>query len=244
MRVCRYIFTGLIVILLGVGAEPAQASNAKKIQLSGIADNPTHQVLATVLSAVYEQAGIPMEIRWVPAKRALNEADSGRTDGDIGRIAGTEEIWDNLVQVPTAVMNFKARAYGIQMEPEIRTWSDLKPYRIGIVRGVRFAENATEGMLQVKANSPSQLMRHLINGQVDVAILVDEVALVMLTQDFPDAGVQAISGALYEAPLYHFLHKRHVALIEPLDRALQEMQASGELERLREKALEMLVVSY
>lgn len=222
----------------------AQEASQKTIVLSGIVNNPTHSIMGAVVEAAYERAGIPMEIRWVPAKRALSEANRGDTDGDIGRIEGTEKVWENLVPVPTSYMTFTARAYSNDVHAVIRDWPDLKPYRVGIIRGVRYAEIGTENMKRRKANTPVELMRLLVGNHVDVVIAADEVAHLTIIRKFSGEGIDSVSGPLYEAPIYHFLHRRNENLIGRLDAAIREMVDAGEIDLIRRQALDQMAASF
>lgn len=244
MLACRYLLVGFLIFAGATHGSAKAQDSQKKVVLSGIMDNVTHEIVGAVVAAAYERAGIPMEIRWVPAKRALNEANSGRSDGDVGRIEGTEKVWPNLVPVPTPVMVFKAHAYSTNVDAKINDWSDLKPYRIGIIRGIRYSDIATENMQRKEANSPQQLMHLLINNYVDVVVLTDNVAYLTITRDFPKAGIHPVGGLLANQPLYHFVNRRNRKLVARLDAALQEMTASGEIEKIKQRALNEIALSY
>ena len=51
------------------------------------------------------------------------------------------------------------------------------------------------------------------------------------------AGGISLSPALEHIPLYHFLHERHRELLPRIEKVVREMQASGELERVRQQAM-------
>ena len=51
-----------------------------------------------------------------------------------------------------------------------------------------------------------------------------------------DAALHPLSPALEHIPLYHYLHERHRELVPRVEKAMREMEASGELERVRQEA--------
>lgn len=46
---------------------------------------------------------------------------------------------------------------------------------------------------------------------------------------------------LEHIPLYHFLHERHRDLVHRVEKALRDMQANGELERVRQQAMDRML---
>jgi ABC-type amino acid transport substrate-binding protein len=50
--------------------------------------------------------------------------------------------------------------------------------------------------------------------------------------------VKLLTPPLQKNEIYHFLHEKHRDLIPKVERVVREMQASGELERLRKQIIE------
>jgi ABC-type amino acid transport substrate-binding protein len=86
-----------------------------------------------------------------------------------------------------------------------------------------------------------QLMQMLASGRIDVAVN-DRFSGVLVNKKLRlDTVVRPLSPALEHIPLYHFLHERHRDLVPRVEKVLRDMEASGELERLRrEITLRML----
>ena len=56
-----------------------------------------------------------------------------------------------------------------------------------------------------------------------------------------DRVVRPVEPALERIPLYHFLHQRHRELVPKVEKVIRDMQASGELERVRQHAMAKLL---
>ncbi len=83
-------------------------------------------------------------------------------------------------------------------------------------------------------------MQILDKGRVDIVITARINGLLQLKKLNLDS-IYPLSPPLSPKLVYHYLHKKHKALVPKTDRVFKEMQESGELERLREKFLEKLL---
>lgn len=231
------MFMALCVLLFSsVNSLAKGAATDCVLEISGIEGQPTHIMAAQVLEAAYKQIGCTLNVHFIPGVRSLAWANSGKTDGDIARISGTEKAYPNLVQVPTPVITFRAAAFTINGGKPIKTWEDLRGLRIGIVRGIRYAQIATQGMSPIMANDIDHLFSLLVEGRISYAVSALTTSIIKISGDFKGSGIHQAGAVLYDAPLYHFLNEKHAILIDPLNAALQEMESSGETERILEKA--------
>ena len=91
-------------------------------------------------------------------------------------------------------------------------------------------------MSRVEAvGSMDQLMQMLASGRFELAVN-DRFSGVLVNKRLHlDTVVRPLSPALEHIPLHHFLHERHRDLVPRVEKALQAMEASGELERLRQQ---------
>ena len=217
------------------------AAGAPELTLSMIENEQTHAVAAALLDKAYKRIGYRVEFAELPAKRALIWANEGRTDGDVARIEGTEKKYPNLVPIHTPVIRFQGVAFTRDVRAGIRRWRDLEPYRIGIVRGIRYAVIGTKGLQPLLARDMTHLFRLLDIGRIDVAVAVREAGLVEIKRNFPNKGIHVVGEPLHQAPLFHLLHKRWGKIVPQIDGILQRMQASGELEAIHRDELRKML---
>lgn len=242
-RLPRLFPIAIACLWVAQGAGQAFAENQPVI-LSGMQNDPIHKIASEVLVVAYDRIGVPVRFRWVPGKRALSEAARGQTGGDIARIAGTENRYKDLIPLSTPIVRFTAVAFTIKVEDDIRSWTDLKPYRVGVRRGSRYAANAVKDMRHVLGNSIPELFRHLVQGYVDVVVVAEIAGYKAIAAEFPDDGIRQLGDPLHVVPLYHYLHQDNKALVPRLDAVLQEMEKNGEISRIHRTVLNRIVAAY
>lgn len=229
-------FVLVFVLTATAWALPA-SSTAKSAVISVIANEPTHELAKPVVREAYRRIGYTVTFDPLPARRALEWANDGVTDGDLARIAGTEKQFPNLIKISPPVSHFRGVAFATNVVRPISGWKDLKGLSIGIVRGIRYSEIGTEGMNPISTNDMTHLFKLLKLGRIDVAVAVLDAGRIEIRRNYPDAGIRPIGDPLHAAPLYHYIHVKNGHLVQKLEAALREMEADGEIEALREKAL-------
>lgn len=217
-------------------ALPASVA-AKSVVISVIANEETHELAKPVVREAYRRIGYTVTFDPLPARRALEWANDGVTDGDLARIAGTEKQYPNLIRISPPVIHFKGVAFATDLDRPISKWRDLEGLSVGIVRGIRYSEMGTEGMNPIPTNDMTHLFKLLKLGRIDVAVAVLDAGRIEIHRHYPDAGIHPVGKPLHAAPLYHYIHVKNGHLIQKLEAALREMEADGEIEALREKAL-------
>jgi len=102
----------LLLLALPVGAE--------ELQLSVIAKNATHWDAWRIAQQALKRAGITAIPREVPAERALAMANSGATDGDVGRVEAVGRLYPDLVRVPEPSLYYEAYAFAYPLRHQRR----------------------------------------------------------------------------------------------------------------------------
>ena len=193
-------------------------------------DSPALQVCEQVIREAYARLGRRIEVEHLPAERSLYWAQSGRLDGDLCR--GQQS--DDLLQVPTALYQLQLTAFSTRALP-VSSWADLKPYKIAYERGMRSIQEHQELDL-VAVNSIHSGILLLQNNRVDI-LLYDHYSVLYAANKMnlsqPLVGQPIVLGI----PARHLLNKKHKALIEPLNQALQEMEKSGRIQQIEEHVM-------
>ncbi len=213
---------GLVLILgvIGLSGGPARAAG-HVLRLSGMERNAISEAAARHLRRAYERIGIRLEVYPLPRKRALIAANRGDFDGVVARAAIITRDYKNLIRVPAPVAYLSIRAYGRRDADAVATLDDLRPLRIGILRGVPLLTQKTAGLDRYPANTPGQLMHMLKAGRIDTILLAEQVAESALEEENL-TNIVPISGVLFRSPLYHFLNRRHRGLVPAISKALAE----------------------
>ncbi len=145
-----------------LGAAPAWPADV--ITIAGVDGSADADASRVILEKAYSRLGIRLIIRMYPAERAIQMSNGGALDGELQRIDAVKQVYDNLVQVRPAINFLEASVFSAGIDFPIESWESIRPYRIGIVRGIKFAEANTEGMTCYIASGYLALFRMLERG--------------------------------------------------------------------------------
>lgn len=158
---------GVLLLLLAsfAFAEPAlhMARNEK------LAEQAVAEIM---LKEIYKKAGFDLSVTALPPARANMETLAGRYDGEVARIYAYGTKNPSLIRVEPAYYFLESTAYARKSSRiVIDNKEGLKPYRVGIIRGVQHSMEVTEGLSRVEeVATAEQLFRMLDAGRVDVVI--------------------------------------------------------------------------
>ena len=232
-----YLLTCLILI---AGGPALAAGNKVSIAaIEGLADVPAGEA---VIRKAYGRLGIDIEIRRVPPAEALRQSNGGEVSAELQRIDGISARYENLVQVPIPINLIQGVVFSRKYRFPVTGWHSLRPYRIGIVKGILFAEVNTYGMEVEVFNSYPELVDALDQDTVDVAVMPRVEGLSIL-QGMQRDDIGEMEGILETLFLYHYVHKSRSELVEQLSPVLKNMLQTGETRRLREAAHARLLES-
>ncbi|WP_286237569.1 substrate-binding periplasmic protein [Neptuniibacter halophilus] len=215
-----------IPFLLALLMMNAHGDDMPVLEIGFLKDNRTSQKMVKFLTRVYGRAEIPVTFIEVPVRRSLSSANRGTLAGDVGRVAGIDKEYPNLVPLPTPVFYIRGRAFSLRPElPEINQWADLHDYHVGIVRGVIYSKKGVENRVNtiITAHDNVHLFKLLIAGRIDYAITESDIAEELLKRDFAGSGIYANGKVLFEGVLYHYLNKKYEKLFPVIDQAIKEI---------------------
>lgn len=202
----------------------------------GLADVPAGKA---VVQEAYRRLGLPVEFRVYPAAEALQKSNSGAVDAELQRIDGISRDFPGLVQVPIPINLIQAVAFSRKYHFPVSGWHSLRPYRLGIVKGILFAKNNTTGMNVKSFDRYDDLFQGLEDDRIDVAIM-PRIEGLRAIRDSGRDDIREMAGILETIFLYHYVHVSRADLVERLSPVLREMLLSGETRRDREAALRAL----
>lgn len=217
-----------------------QQKGARTVMISAIANEQTHAIAKHVMREVYRRMGYKASFDDLPGQRALEWANKGLTDGDVARIEGTAKKYPNLIRVKIPVVYFQGVAFTKTVRKQIDHWEDLRGLRTGAVRGIRYSTIGTQGTDPFFANDMTHLFTILDKGRIEVAVAVLDAGRIEIEKNFKDSGIHVTGSPLFSAPLYHFVNVKNRDLVPKLEGILSKMTASGEIEQLRQGALNQL----
>lgn len=189
-----------------------------------------------VLKEAYRRIGIKIIVKQYPAERAVRMADSGEADGDTNRLAGINKEYTNLIMISPPVGFDEGVVFTKDKVFPVNGWESLKPYKVGILRGNKFAERGTEGMRSFSANTIEQLFEMLDAGRTDLVVIVRLNGLITLKK-LNLKGIRALEPPLGKYDFCHYLHKKNERLVPKIAASLQEMEKEGLMLKIREQTI-------
>ncbi|KKJ78257.1 hypothetical protein WH95_02765 [Kiloniella litopenaei] len=211
-----------------------------KLLISRFKNADGDKVVSYVLEQIYKQVGYEIAFVDYPGKKSVEKANAGETDGENMRRAGLERIYPNLIQLsqPHVDINFRIYIKGNNVFlPETDSWKKTK---IGIVKGVIVSEEMTKDLNTVAYDSVGELFEELNLGQIDVAIATDLIGGLEVFLHHQGEQIKTHGAILKTISLYHYLHKRHEALVPLLNKEIARLRKHGGLEKLYVEGFQVL----
>jgi ABC-type amino acid transport substrate-binding protein len=193
-----------------------------------------------VLREAYRRIGIAVVIRKYPAERALQMADRGEVAGEVQRIDGINRKYKNLIQLRPPINFIEGTVFTKSVTFDVTGWDSLRDYRIGVIRGIKFAERHTQGMKTYAVGGYERLFHMLAAGRFQIAISPRFNGLYQIRR-LQIAGLKDLSPAVMRFDLFHYLHRSQADLAARLEPVLRAMAASGALATLRRHVITVML---
>lgn len=222
-----WLYNSLLILPLITWGQP--------IRIAQLENTPDHILGGKLLESIYKEANIPLELVIIPSARALIQSSSGKIDGELQRIYKLADSYLTLLRVPTPFTYFEPAVFTVHKKINIKGWHSLRDYKIGMVRGMKFAELGLKGLKNVQQVTRSnQLFTMLSAGRLDVIVSARFNGLYLISRHNL-RNIKQLEPVLERHDLYHYLHEKHKKLVPVIDAAIQSMVKSGELARLRKQ---------
>ena len=193
-----------------------------------------------ILREAYRRIGVDIEIRKYPAERALQMANRGEVAGEVQRINGINRKYGNLIQLRPAINFIEGTVFTKSVVFEVSGWDSLREYRIGVIRGIKFAERHTRGMKTYAVGDYERLFRMLAADRFQVAVSPRVNGLYQIRL-FQIEGLRDLSPAIMRFDLFHYLHRSQADLAARVRPVLEAMDVAGELAALRQHVIGVLL---
>jgi polar amino acid transport system substrate-binding protein len=230
----------LLLLVTGLLATAHPAFAQTRLVLVAPHNSADTTIGEVIIRAAYKRLGIDVEIRKYPGERALRLADSGKVDGEVHRIDGISGKYKNLVQIKPPINFIKGTAFSDGLVFPIKGWQSLKPYRIGYILGIKFAENNTRGMKSVAVSDYGNMFQLLGKDRIDVVVSPRINGLYQMRM-LGIKNLKELTPPIAHFDLFHYLHKKNQHLVPKITAVLQEMAANGELTRIRDHAIQVIL---
>jgi polar amino acid transport system substrate-binding protein len=136
-----------------------------------------------------------------------------------------EKEYPNLIRIPEPIYSFNVKAFTTGFVFKVDGWESLRPYQICVLRGLKLSEQGTEGMNRMVGNTIDHVIEMLRRQRCEVAVFGSATWLEI---DRLKAGpLRELEPPIATLQLFHYVNKRHEALVPKLAEALRQMRAEG-----------------
>jgi len=230
------LFLSLLLILFS----PYFLIASQKLVIASVLNSQIAKVTQPILIEAYKRLGIEVSFKDFSAKRSLHVANEGvEVDGENHRIAGLNKKYPNLVLVPVSIYTIEGIVISKKVHFKVDGWESIRPYIIGLRRGIIFAENGTKGMTRSIVYSNEHLFNMLNSNRFDIILLTRINASKYLNQ-VENRDLIVLEPPIETHTMYHYLHKKNAHLIPKLSKVLFEMQEEGLLKHHKDAFMKQL----
>ncbi|MDM8517618.1 transporter substrate-binding domain-containing protein [Desulfobacterales bacterium HSG16] len=226
-------------ILIASAGNTDRVYAEKELIFSTDGDGILSKISARVLQEAYHQLGIQISYKALPPYRALQMSNSGKMDGELTRIAGLENEFKNLIPVSVPINSLEHVVFTKNLQFTVEGWESLRPYTLAIRRGIKKVEKGTRGMKRTLVPSNEQTFFMLDKGRVDIAISARIIGLKTLSE-MKLKNIRILEPPLGRIDLYHYLHKNHEHIVEPVTNILRKMEQEGRIAEIKKQTVSLI----
>jgi polar amino acid transport system substrate-binding protein len=243
-----FLFRSIIVIVLIAAFQPTAFSSERVIKLATLNWAPYVEenlencgFTSEIVSQIFKKAGYQVKIYFMPWARVLAEVKTGEYDAMYPAYYSEERsrIYAFSNQIAEGPLVLCKRS---DDTIEYKNLIDLKPYKIGVVRGyVNTPEFDAAVYLNKKiVNNDKQNLLKLLTGRIDIAVIDKYTAKQIIKIDIPHAAekLDFLDPPLENKLLYvGFSKKRkdYQNLLKSFNQALNEMIKKGLIDNIVKK---------
>ncbi len=211
----------------------AESQPPREVNISTLVGNdPATAVAEQIVREAYRRLGIAMTLHQLPGERTLLQANDGKMDGELYRKLGMEREYPNLVIIPVPLQTYEIVIFSRGTSFVVTGWESLRPYTLGFVRGIKIVQENTHGMKVEAVATLPQAFEKLMMGRTDL-VLCNRLSGMAVVRAMNVEGISVLEPALASFPVYHYLNRKHQALVPELTRVLKQMQADRTIERIQ-----------
>ncbi len=216
--------TALILIIWCFMGSAAAESRLRFTAVDGMRQN---NQAVDILEKAYSRLGIQFAIVYLTPNRSIQEVENGAADGELVRIKQIGDHFTEIVRVEVPILSLPIYAYTNDEELIDLRPAEMAGVRVGHVAGAKFAERLTAKLPNVTTvETPEVLFNMLQKRRLDVVIAAEPPGDQFMAAAPKDAVFKG-RDQLQSVDFYHYLNRRHLALVPRLERALTDLMYGG-----------------
>lgn len=231
----RKIFQIVLLLWYFFFTNPAYSQQTKLVIVSPGPGHPMMTVATKILSEAYDKIGYQAEFRHLPPLRAIAMFQESKADSYLF----ASELF--LKDCPAAIRVLPSIGYDEIMafsrkssDVTVNGWNSIRPYSIGLMKGMDVVENRVKGMQTYGTENLDQAFKMLEKGRFDIVVLPRLIGCQFIV-DY--TGIEMLEPPLEKVALYTFLNAEHKDIADKLSVALLEMYENGRVKAITEQVL-------
>jgi len=210
------------------------------LKITSVQNSQMAKVTQPILTEAYKRLGIQVSFEEFPAKRSLHLANEGKYyDGELHRIKGLEKRYHDLIPVPVVIFTLEGMVISKKIRFKVDGWESVRPFIIGIRRGVIFSLNGTRDMNRTILNSNERLFSMLNGNRFDI-IIISRINASKFLPEEKNKKLMVLEPPVQSYNMYHYLHKKNAHLLPKLTKVLQDMEKEGLIQKYKDDFLKQL----
>ncbi|WP_157980681.1 substrate-binding periplasmic protein [Aliidiomarina taiwanensis] len=175
------------------------------------------------VQAAYQHIGYDIRLLPMPYARSFYESNRGIIlDGELARTEVAAHQAPDMIRIPVPIDESAAAVFTNDPHFYPNDWADLHGKRIDVLKGTSIIIGRLGDLPYNTVTTLEQAFLRLNSGRSDALIAPGSIAQEVLN-NMQVSGIYRVTPDLETWLVYHYIHKRHENLVEPLTQALQQV---------------------
>jgi polar amino acid transport system substrate-binding protein len=229
--------TVLIVFscLLSNTSESAETLDIASIYKPPISNFEETGMADLVVREAFSRIGVKIHIVPADSATALEKVNKGLYDGDLMRVAGANQKYPNVIQIPEPLFEIEFSAFSNTVNSPMSGYEGLKPYRVAVPKGwIETDNNVKEENVKsvFRIISPFDMFNTLLKGDADIVIYHRLMGYEMIKEMGASDKIHVLEPPMAVRPYFFWIHKKHQDLVPKLDAAIKDMKKDGTIQKI------------
>lgn len=218
----KHRMKGLFRALILLGLSPVLLAQSFLLSVPDTTFEHFPEIIELVTKA-YELEGYQVEVILLPGERAIAMLKTNEIDGDIMRVAGFDNLAENVIRVDVVLMTEDIVAL-VHSDSGIQSIAELRGQDMAAVRGVRAFNELSERMdsKTILQNSFESSARMVANKRLLYTLATPRIANSLIESGL---ALKVLPDTVAQLPFYHWVTVKNSALVPGLENRFKTLLA-------------------
>lgn len=225
MKLFYSLFIASLLFFLSVSPSHGEetAEPREELVIGTMQEVDTTHPTFKIIKAAYAKIGYRIKLLPMPYARSFYESNRGELlDGELARTEDISIKASDMIRIPVPIDKVAATVFTNDPTFKPLHWQDMRGKRIDVLEGTDIVTGRLGDIPSNSVTTLEQSYLRLQSGRTDAMIVPGEIAQYVLDQ-MNLTGIYRVKPDLETWLVYHYIHKRHQDLVEPLTAALTQV---------------------